>query len=110
MTMLEMGWRGRMLALGAAMGFVVASDACGGGGDNDLFAPVSSSGGAAGSVGPAGCNDSSECSQGVCDTAQHRCVECARVDDCSTGQRCESNRCVGPCTSDKQCTAAGLLC
>jgi hypothetical protein len=36
--------------------------------------------------------------------------QCERASDCRNGQACISGVCVDPCESDKQCTAAGLLC
>jgi hypothetical protein len=47
----------------------------------------------------------------ICDQQNGVCVECNVDADCLTqGKVCSSHRCLTGCTTDNQCTSAGLLC
>jgi hypothetical protein len=76
--------------------------------------PTSDGGGVTsdgGVVQPTACEDTSDCSAGVCDRTLGRCVECRFTGDCAGG-RCVNGRCTeaASCTSDLQCTGMGLVC
>jgi hypothetical protein len=49
------------------------------------------------------CASTTDCAEGVCDTASEVCVECVDNGDCLQG-KCKGNRCVVQCEQDKDCT------
>lgn len=79
-----------------------------------LFAACGPSLGAADSAvdaSTATCRSDRECSGGVCDRAQGRCVECVASTDClGASQVCARNACITlvPCTSSRMCP--GQVC
>lgn len=46
----------------------------------------------------------------ICDQQNGVCVECNADADCSLVKTCSNHRCLTRCTTDNQCTSAGLLC
>lgn len=57
------------------------------------------------------CESSLDCSLGaVCDGEQARCVECDDDRDCEGDSLCAAHACQPRCDSDRDCTAARMLC
>lgn len=61
------------------------------------------------------CQNSLDCGDKVCNPTTKRCVDCVGDNDCNapgatTVQHCIGSICKPECTSDKQCTAQGMLC
>ncbi len=99
----------------ADSGFVDTGSADTGGAVDDTGEAVTDTGSNASEVslgdGSTRCTASAQCTGDlarVCNLASGMCVECSAAEDnCPTGQRCMTDRCVGGCRTDSDCTADG---
>ena len=62
-------------------------------------------------VAVATCKTNSDCSPGLCDTANSVCIDCVVDRDCvSANQRCVRSVCRTTCTSSRDCSSLGMVC